>query len=214
MNQERKRTWLIVGGAPGITGALIAAAMAENPTVIIATNLGGCYGGPRPTYYLLADPVASRRFRAVAEVMRDSGTRLVTLYRDPRSLAEARVEDFDIFLRTARLPWARYIPGCYVHVGFSGLYCLQFALNNGAQRVVLLGCPGYTAADDVGHGVVHGLDSSAATREIIGPFTQSAIAECGEVEFVIVGKPNYPVKGRNVRIIEVTENTEETKPGA
>lgn len=141
--------------------------------------------------YFLSDALACLRYAERAYQARNhSGLRLWTLHRRADVLAQRDLRGFDFYLRLAPASQPlRYCPGVQLDVSYSGLHCLQIALNHGADRVLLAGMDGY-GPDHPG------------TRDVIGPFTQSCINACPQVQFVFAARPWYPITGPNVEIFD------------
>ncbi len=96
-------------------------------------------------------------------------------------------------------PW-KFMPGKYTASRLSGLFSLQYAVNNGATHVHLVGCEGYAAKD---HYFDAGEDTPFAknddlTADVIEPFTQAVVRACPGVEFTFYGDLQYKVAGSNV----------------
>jgi CMP-N-acetylneuraminic acid synthetase len=195
--------WIVAGASPSAREGFAAARAAYPTATTITTNGGqGLFEPPaRPDHYLIFDSIACTKHREHAEVFAAHGTRTITLHRDSRrALVDRGVHWFDEFLPVngAEHP-GRFRQGSYASCGLSGLMCLQYALNHGAQGVHLVGMEGYA---DSGHYFDDQADqgpekSSRFTRTLIEPFVQSCIDACPDVQFTFYGDLNYRVSGSN-----------------
>lgn len=181
--------WIVVGSSPGVSEA--HAISGRIPWAkVITTNAGYLSLARFPDVYFLSDPVACELHGHDAARMQASGTRLVTLRREPRAIRSRGLEGFDEFFSVSGPGQdPKFIPGKYAQCALSGLFCLQYALNHGARRIHLVGMEGYTETS-------HGLNMR---RLYCGPFTQSCVDACPNVEFIVYGTLNYPLRGPNVR---------------
>ena len=204
-------TWLIVGGGP--SGADTFDAVMACPSwragMSVATNSGihlffSHIDGPfYPDFYLLLDSKAVEIHHRWALAARRHGTMLVSCERnDPfgiRGTPEADIRlPLPMFDRTPR-PFRQ---GAYVHARYSGLLCLQLALNCGAERVGLIGFDGYRShAGRQRPDTLDGRDGPATgvdgTRDFIAPFLQSCIDANPDVEFIQFGPTTYQLSGDN-----------------
>lgn len=159
----------------------------------------------RPDYYYLSDAVACAEFIKPARELRGYGTKLVTLKRSPSALQLRGVSDFDIFLDVPGpgATW-QFRKGDYTDWSLSGLYTIQFAINNGAKLIHIAGHEGYRN-DDRGCRHDDHFDGSRSpdngallTEVIIRPAMQAMIDACPDVQFHYYGPLAYEVHGHNV----------------
>lgn len=197
-----QKTWIVVGSSVNAPRDLRAATIRYPFAKSIAVN--GSFqlfdwSMRPPAVYFVADHVACNLYGGDTHSMRKQGTKLVTLKRDRGALKTRGVDHFDEFLKSTQSD--HFVRGSYADMGISGLWALQYAVNSGAKRIVLVGMEGYTgiAANDYWfHDAVDKPQRAQHTREIIGPFTQSIVSACPDVEFEFWGNLNYRVSGANV----------------
>jgi N-acylneuraminate cytidylyltransferase len=196
--------WIVAGASPSAREGFAAARAAYPMATTITTNGGqGLFDPPdRPDHYILFDSEACVKHREHAKAFAAHGSRTITLHRDSqRALVTRGVHWFDEFLPlNGHDHPGRFSQGKYASCGLSGLMCLQYALNHGAQGVHLVGMEGYA---DSGHYFDDQADqgpekSRRFTRTLIEPFVQSCIDACPDVEFTFYGQLNYRVSGSNV----------------
>ncbi len=210
----RSSNWVVVGASPSAPDH-IAHAVARWPTpTTIACNGGAwLFGDNPPNYYWLCDTLSARNHGDDARRFQSDGSRLVTDRSRLRLIASGGVDSADVILDATKQrgpkPHTTFTPGQYTGGGVSGTWCLQFAVNNGARRVALVGLEGYRT----GRGPVyrdHFHDTkhlspcnmmAKITRLLIGPLTQNIITKCPDVEFVCYGKPTYPLVGDNLEVV-------------
>jgi len=171
---------------------------------VITTNRGILLE-PNPDYYGLFDSVATEVFVPTAYEAQSRGVKLITLERNDTSQLRRKVTNFDIFLPN----------GCrgYEHFSLSGICCLEFAAKR-AEVVYLIGMEGYQKGKYQDQHFPHELPphdlepakkmwiSRAAnmhgiTRNVIEPKTQAIVDKYPQVEFVMVGSPNYTIVAPN-----------------
>jgi len=205
------RAWIVLGAGPDAE-KMLAYARARHPGApIVTTNEGLALFDPpdRPDFFLLNDQRACVQYAQAAKDAQKLGCRLLTLRRDPQALKNRGVEHCDEFLEYVG-NYNQFGRGGY-NAGLSGLLCLQYAINNGAKSVHLVGMNGYTGkcGGDYfdGHEPVNnGRKRRHHTESLIRPFTQSAVTECPDIEFVFYGQLNYPIQGTNVKRLQVREH--------
>ncbi len=134
----------------------------------------------RPDYYYLGDLDALGLWRPAAREAQAAGTQLVTAHKPLDILQKRDLHWFDIFLKSNPGDYPKnYIPGRYVGCRFSRLYCMQFALENKASRIVLLGMEGYPGRE------------AATILKTIADFVRSCIVLRPDVRFDVCGELNY-----------------------
>lgn len=149
------------------------------------------------------DSVACEKYRNVAYKMQSEGTQLVTLNRSRDVLARRGVERFDEFLPAGQYRgnagW--YEKGKWNDMALSGLWCLQYALNNGAETVHLAGHEGYRGKpSDYDHGQPHPR-ANDLTFGVIEPAMNAICRACEDVQFVFYGDLAYEVRSFNATTI-------------
>lgn len=218
MPQRTEATWIVVGSSPGVEEIFDATLAAYPGATTITCNAGvnlffAC--APErvaPDYYWLSDFKACGSYRRAARTARAMGTRVVSFHRDSeQALAERGITRDDLLIRVDEpqgLP--RFTPGKYVMSGLSGTLCVQFALNHGASRVVLIGHDGYRSSTN--GLVVDNFDGRTGkpgswehNERFIRPLLQSCIQTCPGVEFIQYGKPLYALEGPNYRLAKRPE---------
>ncbi|HUT92361.1 MAG TPA: acylneuraminate cytidylyltransferase family protein [Thermoguttaceae bacterium] len=205
---EYQDQWIIVGSSISAREGFAAARVACPTAMTITTNRGHILfeeANDRPDVYHIHDMVACKIHQEHCRAFKAKGSHLITINRSQRALNDRGVAWFDEFLELAGQDYpGKFVKGCYSSCGLSGLMCLQYALNNGAHHVHLVGMEGY---GEEGHYFNGEPDMSLTknlrfTTTLIQPFVQSCIDACPDVKFTFYGKLNYTVSGRNVNIIE------------
>lgn len=216
------RTWLIVGSSPDagdhfdVLLPLAGVWMTCNAgwqlflthdtyQGIWADRLKG--GRLLPDHYWISDPVAAAAARRAIAMMAARGTRIITADRADfvvKSLG-LPVEPHERVKLGAPPEQPAYTPGKPIHPTLSGLICLQYALDHGASRVILVGMSGYRSKEseivtDSFDGRKGKAGGSDQTQYCIRPFIQSAINALPHVQFVVVGKLAYTLTGPNVSV--------------
>lgn len=201
--------WIVIGSSPSAPAGLRAARAVAPDARTITTNRGYLLfeGDDRPDVYHLHDSVACKEHRQVAVDLAAKGSHMTTLdRRDPRALKQRNVDWFDEFLKlNSPTHPGRYKHGVYASCGLSGLMILQYALNNGARGVHVVGLEGYANKDHYFDG---GADLTQKkglkfTRDQIGPFVQSCVDACPDTQFTFYGHLNYPIAdGPNVTFVK------------
>ncbi len=189
MNAPDGTTWAVVGSSP--SAAAFLPYVATDATTITTNAGAGLFVGRRLDYYLLFDDAACRNYISLAYQKQAKGTKLITHTHQERQVKEFGLGGFDITLQMATLktPPPLFVRGEYTgQIALSGLYCLAFAVNNGARRVVMLGMEGYENR------------TAGKMLRIIQPMTQAIIDACPDVQFEFCGRPRYVIGGNNLRI--------------
>ena len=169
--------WIVAPHSPSLPAFWPLVRSAHPDAVTVTANSG--IEVFRPDYYFLWDDAACRngRWHRAARTARAAGTKLVTVAKPPELLRARGLDHFDIYLEVKPAEYIKnYIPGQYVGCGFSRLYCLQFALENRASRIILLGMEGYQKEEYI---------------KTVGGFVRSAIRLCPNVQFDVCGELNY-----------------------
>ncbi|MHC4176682.1 MAG: hypothetical protein ACYSWU_04200 [Planctomycetota bacterium] len=206
---EIGKDWIVVGSSPSAAEWLPVVRERYPDAVTMTTNRGINLFEDTPDIYYFGDervlfPETFEEYRETARRLKQEGAHTVGLLRLPEVMTEWDVEWIDDKL-TVRIgswrPW-KFVKGKYTAVSLSGLFCLQYAVNQGAEGVHLVGMEGY---GDEGHYFDGGRDSQVAkdlqrTTEVIGPFTQALVKACPEVQFTFYGQLNYTVAGANVTL--------------
>lgn len=202
--------WIVIGSSPSAPEGLRAARSAYPDARTITTNSSANLftGKDRPDVYHLHDSIACKEHQEDARRFAALGSHLTTLDRTNHSaLVGRKVDWFDEFLPLVNYTHpGRFQQGVYASCGLSGLMILQYALNNGAKGVHIVGQEGYADKD-------HYFDASkpdlgmkkglAFTRDQIGPFIQSCVDACPDVHFTFYGNLNYPIAdGSNVTFVK------------
>lgn len=133
-------TWLFVGSSPTAPRAL---SMIDWHSInrVITCNAGIALV-PVPDIYVLIDQVACRKHAEDSRTAAALGSRCVTLQRHRTALQNRGVEWFHEFIDLPEYgePTASRW-GCFK---YSGPVCIEYAIRNGAQRVVIVGGDGYS----------------------------------------------------------------------
>ena len=171
---------------------------------------------PDPDYYLLYETEAVRRFARYIPILREKhGTSLVAtkLPGKKKSLRrELEKLDPEITIEVGTTPHGsrkkvQYAKGRYTAGAFAGSIMLQFALEQDARTVLLVGMEGYRSkTGDIRIDTFDGRRGtplqSLMTTETYGPMIQLIVDAWPDRMFVFFGRPNYEVAGDNVIVID------------
>lgn len=194
-------TWIVIGASPSVPAFTDAVRARNRGAASITCNAGiGLLGGWRLDYYFLSDQNACRTHAAAAYELQGQGTQLITLKRLPSALETRGVDRFDVFLEVHSPATEVYLRGATQDVRFSRLFCTQFALNEGAGKVIFLGMERYP--DRIPHAKKH-------NELYVQPFLQSVLAACPDVAFEFCGRPGFYLSAPNLRIFTTVEAYEE-----
>jgi len=205
--------WIVLGCSPSAP-RYFRQVQAEHPGATVIT----CNAGWRiatPDVYFVYDRVACAQYRDQCIRMHSLGVHLVTLARHPQALRERQIEWFDEYLHLEPVTPEKtvFTKGNYPQCNLSGLFCLCYAINNGASHVHVVGMEGYTHHQNNGVAYFDGRRGNGSgkliTERLIEPITQSIVDNAG-VLFSFYGNLAYSVTGTNVeRINGVCEDTTE-----
>ena len=191
---------------------MLPVAMADYPGATrITTNSGILLMHPpdvAPHYYFLSDHGACATFAGRAMDLRHThGTQIITLGRCDSAILSRGLTEVDYLVNPTRPTRpCDFTRGIYTDCMFSGLYCVQFALNQKAKTIVAVGHEGYPLREDdpcywdPDDTSLPKKQSLAYTTNWIGPWWRAAVAACPDVTFHFYGHMNYEVSGPNVRI--------------
>lgn len=203
-----RQHWVVVGSSPSAP-QWFARCQQEFPLARTITTNRGChlFNGHGPDVYHIHDWCACEIHQDDAKRLKGQGARLTTLARsDKRAIRDRHVEWFDEFLQLDKGEYpGRFRKGAYASCGFSGLVCLQYALNHGAKWVHLVGMEGYGEEPQhfqESHKHEEAMTNKWGTTNVIQPVTQSCIDACPDVQFVFYGQLNYEVSGDNVSCVK------------
>ena len=129
--------WLVIGSGPSAPEWL---KRVGGWTHSITCN-AGIKLCPNPDFYLAVDQIANREYRVQAEKAQASGTKLVTLAREPSAMKERGTTGYDI--KITEDPRALPHVGGYGRFRYSGPLMLEVACNHGATELHLVGFDGY-----------------------------------------------------------------------
>lgn len=188
-------TWLALGSSlSAVKNYLRAKKFAD----VIATANQGLEIEPYPDWYWLTDSIAAKRDFEKAKIAVKNGTKMITskiaLRYSPflESIAHKVVEYEGSKSQTWR-------PGELVNGRTSGCFLIQMAVNDGADRVLMVGLEGYKSKrGDIQQDYFHGgsgVHTHSETMKSYGPMVQSVIDQSPNVEFHFFGEPNWPWTG-------------------
>lgn len=208
--------WVIVGASPSAPVHFDAAVGRWLHPTTITTNGGiHLFNGEAPTFYWLHDKRAVPAYLDKATAIQSRGTQLVTIAEIGGQTAEQRgMGHFDVMVEGTMQGGAlvdgkaQFFRDAYTNLGYSGLYCCQFAVNNGAKHIALVGMEGYrsTPEEQVAENF-HDPNTPGPriawlnSQQLIGPVTQDMISQCPDIEFVFYGEPSFPLEGLNLEIV-------------
>lgn len=218
MHQTDTTEWIVCGSSPSANEYLRLCRYRYPLATKIATNSAGRLFPEGPDFYYVSDFVACQKYKDDCIRYRRQGTKLLSLHRSPKALVQRGTSAFDELLKVtgpgATWKWRK---GEYTDFGMSGLYCVQYALNNGAERVHLVGHEGYRSVEtcpefDHFDGAPGPTNGAHLTKVVIQPAMQ-AMVECAKhVEFYFYGAMNYTVTGDNVHYIGNHEGLVKDEP--
>lgn len=188
-------TWLALGSSlTAASNYLRAKKFAD----IIATANQGLEMEPHPDWYWLTDSIAAKRDFAKAKIAVKRGAKMIT------SKLALRYSPFleEIAHKIVEYEGSKsqtWVPGTLVNGRTSGCFLIQIAVNEGADKVLMVGLEGYKSKrGDIKVDYFHGgkgVHSHSETMKSYGPMVQSVIDQSPNVEFHFFGTPNYPWKG-------------------
>jgi len=193
-------TWLVLGSSTNAK-RMLPVAQADCPdATTISTN--DAIALMTPDYFFLDDTIACRQYAEEARRLQDTtDLQLITVQRTQSAMENRGVWTAQHQLRPIRQGGqSRFIRGAIYTCFYSGLYCVQFALLRGAERLLLVGHEGYPTDD----GPVYFTDTCARprarawTEPHLGPWWQSCIDACPDVEFRFYGELQMQLTGDNV----------------
>jgi len=183
--------WLVLGSSPSAPWALRAARDEQRIDKLITCN-GGILLEPAPDVYFLSDTGACQMYREHARRAAAVGTRCVTLRRCESALKYREIEWFHEFL---------YLEGeGYEPFQISGCCCLEYAVKNGADVVVMCGMDGYDPrrkSSDYFRPDMRNLDKAThvnLTERCIQPITRKLAEKYPKVTWICYGNPLYCVE--------------------
>jgi hypothetical protein len=207
------KPWILVGSSPSATEwwPMLRERLPRSPTITTNRGISLFKDDDPPSVYFFGDerlhnPDQFEEWKQAAQRIQPLGTHIVGLSRKPEVLDEWGIRFLDEFLKVELgcwRPW-KFIPGKYTACHLSGLFCLQYVVNQGASEVHLTGVDGYS---DDAHYYDSGGDSQAAkdgdvTATVIQPFTQAVVDACPKTQFMFYGDLNYTIVGGNVAIVK------------
>lgn len=201
MSCERQR-WLILGCSPTMPGHVDT--VYKWADRILTTNAGVWevyrqmqFGWRCADVYACIEVETPRRYARHYSVLRTRyGMQLLTVDRSisqnnidldaPDIVLRVPCDDFDTYT-----PWE---PGGYVPCSSSGGYLLQYAVNQGAAEIWMVGMDGYlstpsTRVPDTYDGQLGPKYGMQRTRNLYFPVIQDVISRSPQVQFVQYGKP-------------------------
>ena len=180
-------TWIVVGSGPSAPMVLPSVMTAHPGATTITTN-GGIDICQKPDVLVLIDQLASHTFAEQARYAQAHGTRLVTLRRDIDALISRNCHWYDEFVavpghaKPTKTSFGRFIR--------SGPFCVEYACQNGADLIVLVGWDGYA------RGYVNGKqvpDDRVAVEDAINNEALADIKAAHNVMIVRAGVANERV---------------------
>jgi hypothetical protein len=159
-----------------------------------------------PDFYFLTDFRACHKFSELSkEVQKSHGTKVVTLKRKPSAMEARKIDHADIVLELVR--HCGYDLNAYSDCQLSGLFCLQFAIRNGADTIAAVGHEGYETSKNKGKPYWYETPEEASvfahqrlTTNVIGPFWRDIVEAHPDVTFHLYGNPKFEISGDNIRI--------------
>lgn len=210
-------TWIIAGSSPSIVHHFDAVVGKYADATTFACNSSiKLFAKPvrRPDYFIAVDETAGIILHDHIWDAIERGTKFVSysnslLVRNLEGKISLPGYEVQVPLPTVPLSVGgtvktTYKPGKVVFAQYSGLAAMQYALQQGANKIAIIGCDGYAGGNPgVDFPIVtfdgHGGDSHGErqTREVIAPFMQSMVEQCSDVEFIQYGDPRYTIVADN-----------------
>ena len=189
--------WICLGAsATAPQGYERAKQLSESATVITCNS--GIFLEPKPDHYFAADRHACREFWIAAHQARQTGTNTITTHRNRQWVNCCE------YLTPGQGEPTRDSYGEFL---YSGLVCLDYACRHGATQILMAGMDGYrTLRNPAGNhfdslerdGYTANHDAyTLQTLAVVKPRTQSIVTLWRDVEFVLIGSPNYDIEGDN-----------------
>jgi hypothetical protein len=208
MNNE----WLVLGGSLSAPETFKVAREQYPDATLITTNSGIrlC----EPDYYLLSDKIAVVKFYAKAAKYQAKGMKIIAPSGEAY-IVEWKKLTVDHVIHVPgmwdKIPWVR---GAYSNYTLSGLYCIMFAINHGATKIILPGHEGFNVDAELYHWDQS--DHSTLTvfltekwktikHDVQITIWEEFVEQCPDIEFVFYGDLNYPVEGENVTKISCND---------
>ena len=178
--------WLVLGSSPDAPAHLKRVGKVD---ASITTNRGGLL--IQPTHYFLSDRVACEMFHELSGELQAKGAKLVTLDRLPTAIRKRGIEHFDEFV-------VNTFP--YEPATLSGVWCLEYAIRNGADEVVMAGMQGYGDASYF-TGDAGTVERKSRSAVLVAELTQVLVDKYPAVRFDCFGPIHYSIRGDNWRLI-------------
>jgi len=216
--------WHIVGSSLKVESYFDAACFAHPDATTFACNSAiKLFTARRPDYFIAVDENAGIMLHRLICDAIEQGTQFVSY---AKSLLVKNIKreiscpgfEVDTPMPTVLLDidaskvHTEYQPGRIVFAQYSGLAAMQYAIQQGAERVIITGCDGYPGDRPLEDFPVvtfdgHGGDSwgKRQTDTVIQPFMQSMVDACPDIEFVQYGEPLYDVEGANYTIKQAVQ---------
>jgi hypothetical protein len=198
--------WIALGGSENAPDMFRQAVEDYSDAVTITTNSG--IKLIKPDYYFLSDQIACQIFGAQAKEYQAAGMKIITLQRKHESLVARKLDHADIFVKQVHSGCPLDVtPDAITDCMFSGLYCAQYALRNGAEVLALPGHEGYPLNIKNNPKRCYWDDSTPVapvtgdrhTKEFIGPWWRKIIKVYSNTVFHFYGDLNFEIDGPNVR---------------
>ena len=215
MSEYVPKSWIVVGSSPSVTDyfqRVVQNHLSESTTItcnagILLFEDWNFY----PDHYLLIDGETVRLFLPQIEMMRAKQVNLITSKAQIDGLVASGLEGgVHELIEYEPAETSEFVRGRYVNVRMSGLFACQYAIMNGARKVVLVGMDGYTGPGGYEPTLATfdgrlGLNGLRTTLGHIAPFVQSMVTACPDVEFVQYGEPKYEISGGNYHLVGAKE---------
>ncbi len=195
-------TWLVLGSSDNGERDYRALKPWLQSATVITTNRG-IFWEPTPDVYLLFDMVACELFAGHAKEAAGRGCHCVTFAKPPDELARRGVDWMPERVAVVAPPPHQRVPqhGRTIDLGLSGLYCIQYALNQGqAERVFIVGCEGYRPNAAYFDGTPQLPAAASKTETRITPCMRAFPKEWPRTQFHLIGDIQYYVTAPNLRI--------------
>lgn len=211
-------TWVIVGSSPSVLGHFDPV-MGQYPcaTTFACNSAIKLFEDKRPDYFIAVDETAGIMLGEHISAAVEAGTQFVSyanslLIRNIEGVTslpgfQVKTPMPTILLRIGKGVCTEYEYGRIVFAQYSGLAAMQYAISQGVDEMVILGCDGYQGGVPlVDFPIVtfdgHGGDSHGErqTRQVIGPFMRSMVQKCRDTRFVQYGEPLYTIDAPNYEV--------------
>ena len=173
--------WLILGCGPTAGEWLLEAA--PNCTVSATCN-DGIEMIPNPDYYAMVEQGPFEQFKLAYRAAQERGTKLISHDKTGGRFHD-RIDVIVPVLGPQEFEIQSWAKGLWRNACTAGSLIVQYAANNGATEIHLVGMDGYTQAD--------GPDQLVKTHCYQGPLLARMAQVMPQTTFIFYGRPRYEI---------------------